>query len=270
MEALITIAIVVALYLLLKAAIKGTFSKKSSGVTVRVSERESGEYVESKARKLLKESTALKKEKKYEEACERLQQAYALADADDLTIADQLRLPMYLQLAGRSDEGWSLLNEINNTITDVFSQVDIAKQMRIFLQKEKKFSHAIVFGLWEICKSIERDRDNIKHIFKLTDSWAKDEEEYGSFDSDDRKEKIYTRTPKGNPVTDSSYEMFSDRIKNDMSLDGVKKSLLPHLKKAKAESSLDALSEASSQYLQLRKKYEFKSVQELTVKHMQA
>lgn len=90
----------------------------------------------STARNLLKEATALKREKKYIEACEKLREAYSADGAENLMIKDRLRLPMYLQLAGRNDEGWDELNRLNVRYVDQFSQPIIANQMRVFLQKE--------------------------------------------------------------------------------------------------------------------------------------
>jgi hypothetical protein len=90
------------------------------------------------ARGLLKEATALKREKKYADACEKLRQAYSSDGAENLMIEERLRLPMYLLLAGRNDEGWEELNRLNARYVDQFSQPVIAHQMRVFRNKEGK------------------------------------------------------------------------------------------------------------------------------------
>ncbi len=90
----------------------------------------------SASRNLLKEATALKREKKFVEACEKLREAYGADGAENLMIEDRLRLPMYLQLAGKNDEGWDELNRLNIQYVDQFSQPRIANQIRVFLQKE--------------------------------------------------------------------------------------------------------------------------------------
>lgn len=90
----------------------------------------------STSRNLLKEATALKREKKYVEACEKLREAYCADGAEDLMIEDRLRLPMYLQLAGKNDEGWDELNRLSAKYVDQFSQPRISHQMTIFLRKE--------------------------------------------------------------------------------------------------------------------------------------
>ena len=64
------------------------------------------------SREMLKEATKLKKEKKYVEACEKLREAYAAKGSEELMVEERLRLPMYLQLAGKNDEGWKTLNEM--------------------------------------------------------------------------------------------------------------------------------------------------------------
>jgi hypothetical protein len=91
----------------------------------------------SESRNLLKEATNLKKEKKYIEACAKLQEAYLASGAENLMIEDRLRLPMYLQLAGKNNDGWDELNRLLANYTDECSNPKIMYQMKIFLKKEK-------------------------------------------------------------------------------------------------------------------------------------
>jgi len=88
------------------------------------------------ARDLLKEATELKRAKKYNEACDKLRDAYSADGSENLMIEERLRLPMYLQLAGRGDEGWDKLNQLSAKYTDQFSRPRIAHQMKVFLRKE--------------------------------------------------------------------------------------------------------------------------------------
>ena len=90
----------------------------------------------SPSRNLLKEATLLKKEKIYIQACDKLREAYLAEGANMLMIEERLRLPMYLQLAGKNDEGWAELNNLLKKHTDQFSNQVILKQMQIFLKKE--------------------------------------------------------------------------------------------------------------------------------------
>ncbi len=68
------------------------------------------DYYSSPARELLKSATALKRDKKYIEACETLIKAYSSEGANDLMIEERLRLPMYLLLAGKNEDGWDEMN----------------------------------------------------------------------------------------------------------------------------------------------------------------
>ena len=101
-----------------------------------------------------------------------LREAYSIKGSDELMVKDRLRLPMYLQLAGRNDEGWQELNELNIRYTDVFDQAEIANQMRIFLQKEGRYIQAILFSIWAICKEVDRDRYNLERSIELADDLA--------------------------------------------------------------------------------------------------
>lgn len=99
----------------------------------------------------LKDATALKREKHFDEACELLRQAYALPSDGTLLLNDHLRLPMYLQLAGKADDGWRELNRLNVKYTDPASQAEIAHQMSVFLQNEGRRAEAVLFEVWAIC-----------------------------------------------------------------------------------------------------------------------
>ena len=185
------------------------------------------------ARKLLKEATKLKREKKYIEACEKLNEAYSSKGANELMTKERLRLPMYLQLAGKNDEGWKILNELNVKYLDVFSQAEIANQMRIFLQKEKKFKNAALFAIWSICKEVERDRDNLKN---------------------------------GISKKEPANKIFQDRIKHNISIEGVRARVSSLLKRSKMENELDHLTHSISEYLISCRKYDLAQVRDILYK----
>lgn len=231
--------------------------KSNDTISIQVSTY-SGNEVNS-ARELLKEATQLKKDKKFDEACEKLTEAYSADGSEELMAKERLRLPMYLQLAGRNDEGWRILNELNITYTDVYSQSDIANQMRVFLQKEKKHKQAIIFGAWCVCKGIECYRSSIAGTIEMADEMAKLGGEYNLLNQDDT---VYAHTPMGNPITDSAYKLFQDRIDTDTSLDGVKETLLPMLKKAKLDSQLNDYASGFAEYLQTSRNYDFADVRD--------
>lgn len=136
----------------------------------------------SPARKLLKEATTLKKEKKYIEACEKLHEAYSAEGAENLMIEDRLRLPMFLQLAGKNDEGWDELNRLSSIYTDQFSQPRIASQMKIFLRKENNETalnpvRVILRGDKNPSVGTIEERQN-----KITDSWKHNQDVINGFE----------------------------------------------------------------------------------------
>lgn len=111
------------------------------------------------SRELLKEATVLKKLKKFDAACEKLREAYAADGSENLMIEERMRLPMYLQLAGRGDDGWDELNRLNAIYTDEFSQPIIANQMRVFQKKEGK--ERVVVPVPERAQSNSSERQTI-------------------------------------------------------------------------------------------------------------
>lgn len=107
-------------------------------------------------------------EGKTSEAVESLYAAYvsAMRSRTHFTVQFYLRLPMYLQQAGRSDEAW---REFNNLLTLGYPKMENSEQgrrwmeaavydkMRLFLEREKKFEHAVVMRAAEAMASIRAD-----------------------------------------------------------------------------------------------------------------
>lgn len=245
--------------------IKSIFSGKEKRKQVKVSATIFANNEINPAREMLKDATALKKEKRYDEACEKLKEAFSIKGAEDLMVKERMRLPMYLQLAKRNDEGWRILNELNVQYTDVFSQAEIANQMRVFLQKERKYTQALVFSVWSICKEVERDRKNIQGSIELADQLALNKEEFRSL-TEGKKEELCGKTPNGNPITDSSYQMLNDRIADIVEKEGVIGRIQPLLKKAKKEELLDSLSDSISAYLKVSESYDIRDVRDIISK----
>jgi len=199
---------------------------------------------------LLLEATQLKKENKISEACEKLKEAYSAngylngygpPDAkDEPCITDRLRLPMYLQIAGNSVSGWEELNRLNKKYTGVLEQPHISKQMRIFLNKEKKHSLAVVYAAWSICTDLQQDKF---YIEKLTND-IKQEKKF-KMESASTKQMLSTRSEKA---------IFS------ATQDGIKTTLKASLKKAGLLNDMDKISLALSDYLQSTENYDFKKV----------
>lgn len=215
------------------------------------------------SRELLKQATQLKKEKKYDEACEKLNEAFVADGHENLMTKEFLRLPMYLQLAGKNDDGWRALNEMNIKFIDIYSQSDIANQMRIFLQKEKKFKLAIQFTVWSICKNIEIYRSNIKNSENFADEMAELDEEFLLDDESELNIQVVGKTRKENPITDQSYLSFKEGISYLQSLDGVTDILKGNIKKAKLSDVEKDICQAIFDYLNNQKKYQLRQVRDI-------
>lgn len=108
---------------------------------------------------LLKEATRQKDEGNLDLAIETLRRAYAEIGQSyvSYSIDTFLRLPLYLQKAGRNDEAWdefNLLvtrgfpNQLQNLEVLPMERSQIFDKMRLFLQREKKFDLAVRFGIW--------------------------------------------------------------------------------------------------------------------------
>lgn len=73
-----------------------------------------------------------------------------------------LRLPLYLQAANKNDEAWrefnnliafGFPNQMNDPEIKPFEESSIYDKMRLFLQREGKNEHAILFGLLSYLKA---------------------------------------------------------------------------------------------------------------------
>ena len=106
----------------------------------------------------LREATALKKEGNLDAAIAKLREAYDAIATTNFTydVKPFLRLPMYLQEAGRNDEAWK---ELNNLLLGFPNQLQshevlpmthsiIYDRMRLFLQREKKLEKAVLFSMF--------------------------------------------------------------------------------------------------------------------------
>lgn len=114
-------------------------------------------WEETKSQKLLKEATARKKAGDLDGAIESLREAFSQTgeDGGGYGLKALLRLPMYLQEAGRSDEAWGELNELILRMSSgqdkSLAMMDISiiyDKMRLFRQREKKPEGAVIFGIF--------------------------------------------------------------------------------------------------------------------------
>lgn len=135
---LLIVGIVSYLYLKKKKGVQLTFGTKVNNDLFR-------HYSE-----LVKESTALHKVGKFDEAVDKLKAAYKEAEEKQLTltIKDYLKLPPYLQKAKRNDEAWAWFNNlIRQTASDHMSLSEIYDKMRLFRQSEGNPKDAIKYGV---------------------------------------------------------------------------------------------------------------------------
>lgn len=123
--------------------------------------RQSDESIE-KIQEWVSEAVKHKGEKDYEKALECLDKVYREAAMYEIIsnhFSHYIRLPAYLQLAKKNDEGWRQLNLLANGIlphrgpnptelaTDIDWRIEVSDKTRLFLEREKKFEQA----LWERC-----------------------------------------------------------------------------------------------------------------------
>ncbi len=128
-----------------------------------------------KASAFLKEATALKKEGKITQAIEKLRQAYVQISKTDTDYGIEvfLRLPLYLQEAGRKDEAW---REFNLLLTSGYQNMfkatwswhlmesKIYDKMRLVLQRDGKQLMAISFGVISYIKELRCELEKPKDI----------------------------------------------------------------------------------------------------------
>jgi tetratricopeptide (TPR) repeat protein len=128
-----------------------------------------------KASAFLKEATALKKEGKITQAIEKLRQAYVHISKTntDYGIEVFLRLPLYLQEAGRKDEAWREFNLLltsgyQNMFTATWSwhlmESKVYDKMRLVMQRDGKQSMAISFGVISYIKELRSELEKPKDI----------------------------------------------------------------------------------------------------------
>lgn len=222
------------------------------------------------ARELLKEATTLKKEKKYKEACEKLTEAYATEGAENLTIRQKLRLPMYLQLAGEADEGWRILNEMNITYSDIHSQVAIADQMTSFLNKEKNYKQALIHSLWHYCLEILRLKQHSFEIQQRINQLIEENQKiYGELSRLGVQDTNYNQgEDRGIQSLESHKASINQETQEKFSLETLRKHFGKLLKKLKREDILESLAVDFQAYLTSNQRYRFSEVRDIILRHL--
>jgi hypothetical protein len=112
----------------------------------------------SDADQLLKQATEQKRHGDIRAAIQSLRQAYQQIEQGNIVygVDPFLRLPLYLQAAGRNDEAWSEFNrliskgypnQLKNFEVQTMEHSKIYDKMRLFLQRENKSDKAVQFGV---------------------------------------------------------------------------------------------------------------------------
>lgn len=183
----------------------------------------------SRVEQLLKVAAQLKKEKRYDEACSTLMEAFSIAD-EQVALSHRLRLPSYLLLAGRTDEAWCCLNELNVQFTEPEAQAAIASEMVEVLKKEGRFREALVHECWAYAMEVWPYRAFVDECIESADkeAIASETDEFAWLDAG---RKATGKTPAGNPIYDCSYPSFKASLKKRLTVGAVTSSVGPLIRK---------------------------------------
>lgn len=195
---------------------------------------------------LLKRTASLKKQNKYQEACEVLVNAYKIAEEQNAAFGakEYMRVAMYYQLDGKNDEGWRVLNEVNLKFTDVYSQAEIANQMRVFLEKEKNHKLSVIYCIWSRCKMIERDSYNIESSREMIEKFKKNNEYEGS-----------------------AFEQYENRIKSAMNVNDIELSISKLLKRAGIFEISESIAIDAAKYLSESGSFDLREIHQIIDRH---
>jgi hypothetical protein len=221
------------------------------------------------ARTLLKEATALKRAKRYDEAVAMLRRAYQTPTICPMMVVELLRLPMYLQLAGRADEGWGEMNRLNITYVDGISQARIAAQMATFLRKEGKYKNAALFAVWTLFKQKEVNVDTRASMVQMADQKPASDAEWKALGLPPIPwgEKTGT-TPSGNPIYDVGYPGVHRCLTDDFGPAAIRATLARDLAKIVPKKIISAMVTDLSHYLAKPPPYDIESVNLIFGKHL--
>lgn len=219
-------------------------------------------------RTLLKEATALKRAKRYDEAVAMLRRAYQTPPGP-MRIEERLRLPMYLQLAGRADEGWGEMNRLNITYVDPSSQITIAAHIAAFLRKEGKYKNAALFAVWTLFKYKELDVDTHASLLQMADQMPASDAEWKALGLPPIPWGRKTgTTPNGNPIYDVSYPAVKNRLAEDYDTEAIRDALDRDLAKVVADEIISAMVTDLSHYLAKSPPYDIEALKLIFDKHL--
>ncbi|EHG0765223.1 hypothetical protein J3750_004678 [Salmonella enterica] len=205
----------------------------------------------SKYRELLKEATQLKKKKEFDVACEKLKEAYSHRDGEYWTIAESLRLPAYLQLAGKKKEALEVFDDLLrqnkyasqpestfNESVDANGRMSIGinfslntgnlsvihKSISAFYGKEFDVENQLVNYFVSYVLEVVSKIELIQSLYKMADDYPVlinetigGNDEVGSVSlkiEENRNNDIppHAYTPKGNPVRDVAFPHLKEFV----------------------------------------------------------
>ena len=248
--------------------IKSLFSRKKElpliSEVVQIIEPKAEEYIPDPARELLKKATRLKKEKKFDEACDTLKEAYAMPEAYNFTIKDKLRLPMYLQLAKKGDEAWRLLGEMERAAWgDPINSRVITDQCRVFLEKEKNYTKALYFSLLSLCYEIETEKHIHNDMRKTEEELIRLNEELSEIGALEETEKDKQRQ--------QEYEIHTkEKLDNLKSHETVGYAVSRLLQKAKMSDIIEDVTKDIVDYLNSKERCDGRTINNILNEHFSA
>ncbi|PKB90895.1 hypothetical protein A8A01_03030 [Ewingella americana] len=194
-------------------------------------------------RDLLKEATRLKKEKKYEDACNALRLAFSSASENEyIDIRERLRLPAYLCFDDKDDEAWWELNKLLEAHTDMISQFAIISKMSVFLEDEGKILDSLMFFTRSYILDLMHRVSLIVSMHESADKSAMEEPlkvemKDGTiveldFRKMDENKEPFAYTKLGNPIYAVAYNHTLKSLNDKLDFERIKSDFKPLCKKA--------------------------------------
>lgn len=168
-------------------------------------------------KELLKEATKLKRDGDYLAACSLLRRAFDMESPQvRLDIRERLRLPVYLNFAGRPDEAWEDLLQVKRDFTNIFDQFVIDGKIYAFHKDDGDYDQALCALITCRFRYLAHMRDAVHKIEQVADSNALENIKHGRCIA--RSTPITGTTQSGNPIFDISYVYQLQTFKRDILL----------------------------------------------------
>lgn len=168
-------------------------------------------------RELLKEATKLKRDGDYLAACSLLRVAFDMESPElRLDIRERLRLPVYLNFAGRPEEAWEDLLQVKRDFPNIFDQFVIDGKIYAFHKDDRNYDQALCALITGRFRYLAHMRDTVRKIEQVADFNALENTKYGRPTA--RSVPVTGTTQSGNPIFDISYVYQLQTFKRDILL----------------------------------------------------